>query len=179
MPAPDDDLARDDNGDALTGFYRTAEGVCPDDAPLTAALVALWRGDRILLVFDRHRQRWELPGGMIDPGETPRRAAVRELREEAGIDQETLTFAGYGRCRLARAQRTEYLALYTGSDASHDDRFTPNDEISAICWWDGTQQLTGRLARIDLALARLAKESAPPRTDERGGGETDPPSSPA
>ena len=29
--------------------------------------------------------RWQLPKGLIDPGETPEQAAMREVREEAGI----------------------------------------------------------------------------------------------
>lgn len=32
--------------------------------------------------------RWQLPKGLIDEGETPEQAAVREVREEAGIDTE-------------------------------------------------------------------------------------------
>ncbi len=35
--------------------------------------------------MSRHAGQWALPGGRIDPGETPLEAAVRELDEELGI----------------------------------------------------------------------------------------------
>lgn len=166
MPGMDEELARDDNGDTLTAFARTAEQARPADAPLTAALVALWHDERLLLVFNRHRQCWELPGGMIDPGETPRRAAVRELHEESGILLEALAFAGWARFRLGPEQRTEYAALYTGAAApGDDDHFTPNDEIGAIRWWDGTSPLPGRLNPIDAHLGRLARRLRSPQPD--------------
>jgi 8-oxo-dGTP diphosphatase len=38
----------------------------------------------ITLVFNRYRRVWELPGGLIDPGESARDCAAREFHEETG-----------------------------------------------------------------------------------------------
>lgn len=46
------------------------------------------RDERILMIqtFRFGRFIWELPGGGIETGETPQEAAVRELKEECGMD---------------------------------------------------------------------------------------------
>ncbi|MFD0431882.1 hypothetical protein ACFQ60_45980 [Streptomyces zhihengii] len=58
----DEPLAADGRGNALISFARDGEATPPQDAPVSAALVALWRAGRVLMVFDRYRQSWELPG---------------------------------------------------------------------------------------------------------------------
>lgn len=40
---------------------------------------------QLLLVRSSDGRHWVLPKGHIDPGETPRQAALREVREEAGV----------------------------------------------------------------------------------------------
>ncbi len=50
------------------------------------ALVALYVDGRLLLIRNSYRRGWTLPGGGVDPGETTRQAATRELREELGLD---------------------------------------------------------------------------------------------
>lgn len=59
----DKPLAADGRGNSLISFARGGETAPPQDAPLPAALVVLWRAGRVLMVFDRYRQSWELPGG--------------------------------------------------------------------------------------------------------------------
>lgn len=41
---------------------------------------------RVALIRTSTEGRWQLPKGIIDAGETPEVAALREVREEAGID---------------------------------------------------------------------------------------------
>jgi len=58
----------------------------PDLLP-PRACGALVRDGRILMVHhvEGERTYWTLPGGGIEPGETPEQAAVREVFEETGI----------------------------------------------------------------------------------------------
>jgi 8-oxo-dGTP diphosphatase len=40
---------------------------------------------RVLLVQPTYKQSWDIPGGYVEPGESPREACIREVREELGI----------------------------------------------------------------------------------------------
>ncbi|MEU1311032.1 NUDIX hydrolase [Streptomyces cinnamoneus] len=54
---------------------------------LMGAGVFIQRDDgRILVVHHAKTRRWVIPGGKAEPGETPRQCAVREAREETGLD---------------------------------------------------------------------------------------------
>ncbi len=45
----------------------------------------------IAIISVNPSRRWQLPKGLIDEGETPEIAALREVREEAGIETELLS----------------------------------------------------------------------------------------
>jgi 8-oxo-dGTP pyrophosphatase MutT (NUDIX family) len=54
----------------------------------TASAIVFDDRGRVLLVHHHKLGRWIHPGGHIDPNEDPAQAAVREVREETGIDVE-------------------------------------------------------------------------------------------
>ena len=45
----------------------------------------------IAIVSVKPSLRWQLPKGIVDPGESPEVTAVREVREEAGIETDLLS----------------------------------------------------------------------------------------
>lgn len=65
-------------------------GQIPEEELVYSVVAARCRGQWI---FCRHKSRstWEIPGGHIEPGETALAAAERELREESGAIDFTLT----------------------------------------------------------------------------------------
>lgn len=59
------------------------------DYPLIGVAAVVWKDGRVLLVKRGKAPRqgeWSLPGGRQKLGETVRETAVREVREEAGIE---------------------------------------------------------------------------------------------
>lgn len=74
-------------GVTLAGFVTLHAVSEQDHAEVGAArfAVVLARAPAgITLVFNRHRRVWELPGGLIDAGESARDCAAREFGEETG-----------------------------------------------------------------------------------------------
>jgi len=51
----------------------------------SGVLITDWQG-RVLLVQPSYKPHWEIPGGVVEEGESPRKAAWREVREELALD---------------------------------------------------------------------------------------------
>ena len=149
---------RDDDGNVLVDVRFVAESdleMLECRLPMPASLVVVRFGDSVLMLFNGWCQQWELPGGMREPGETARQAAVRELAEETGIGAVDLDFVAVAECDLRRPSRREYLAMYR-TDLQVAPQLVVNDEALAFLWWDPQSSVTEQMNPIDAEIARRA-----------------------
>jgi 8-oxo-dGTP pyrophosphatase MutT (NUDIX family) len=79
---------------SLAQAVRTgAAGICeivqtpePTAETLASGVLLFDEQDRVLLVDPTYKPGWEFPGGVVEPGEAPARAGIREVAEEIGIE---------------------------------------------------------------------------------------------
>ncbi|MFB7167936.1 NUDIX domain-containing protein [Streptomyces sp. NPDC056242] len=57
----------------------------PTGETVAAGVLLFDEDGRVLLVDPTYKAGWEFPGGVVEPGEAPARAGVREVAEETGI----------------------------------------------------------------------------------------------
>ncbi|WP_207770177.1 NUDIX domain-containing protein [Frankia canadensis] len=75
-------------GDDVPTVIRAVptDGLPPMARPYTAAGALFFdEDDRVLLVDPSYKPGWDIPGGFVEPGESPYAACVREVEEELGI----------------------------------------------------------------------------------------------
>ncbi len=95
----------------------------------------------IAIVSVKPSLRWQLPKGIVDPGETPEITAVREVREEAGVETDLLELietVEYWYQRLQYGKRIRYhkfvhfylLQYRAGNVADHDHEVAESRWVS-------------------------------------------------
>ncbi|MEU6100794.1 NUDIX hydrolase [Streptomyces flaveolus] len=119
----------------------------PAAETLAAGVLLFDEQDRVLLVDPTYKPGWEFPGGVVEPGEAPARAGMREVAEETGIrldevpallvvDWEAPAPPGYGGLRLlfdgGRLGAAEADRVLLPGPELRDWRFVSEDEAAAL-----------------------------------------------
>ncbi|MEM7199309.1 MAG: NUDIX domain-containing protein [Planctomycetota bacterium] len=97
-------------------------------SPACAAAVVVVRRRDVLLVrrgIEPYRGQWGLPGGFQDYWESAEEAAVREVREEAGIEVRLRRLLGVAYTTDDPRKRVN-VVIYLGTPIAHDLR--PGDD---------------------------------------------------
>ena len=105
--------------------------------------------DRFLLVRSRDGRHWVLPKGHIDPGESAEEAAVREVREEAGVVGKIVSRLGVDAYSLPNEEvRALYFLMHFTSECTADEErelcWLPQDEARRTLDFRGSRALLER-----------------------------------
>lgn len=126
--------------------------------PVPTVGVVCLKGAEVLLIrrgTPPRLNQWSLPGGRLEWGETTAVAALRELKEETGVDADLLALidvvdgvfpARPGGDITRHYVLIDYAARWTGGepvagDDAAEARFVSRDEAMALVEWDETRRV--------------------------------------
>ncbi|GAA4842037.1 NUDIX hydrolase [Kitasatospora terrestris] len=161
-------------GRARCPIVRSHEG--PGDT-VAAAVLLFDERDRVLLVDPVYKPFWEFPGGVVERGEAPTDAAVREAAEELGlylepgslrlltVDWEPGTGPGRGGLRLVydggRLGSGAGGRLRLPADELRGWRFVTLDEAAALLPPGRFRRLAAALGARELGELRYLEAGVP------------------
>jgi len=98
-------------------LYQASRFLLQIFRPMTMGVrVLMVREDHILLVKHVYEDRWYLPGGLVEKGETLDTAARREALEEVGATIQDLTL--YGAYTSLKERRNDHVMVFLTHDFS-------------------------------------------------------------
>lgn len=148
-----DYILKDWVGNIFISMTNEDESTLTQYEQLTHCLVVVKVDEDYLLGWNKWRNRWEIFGGCIDKGETPRECIVRECYEELGIDRADFVYLGLMKFLMmpdyfSSEERIEYGGLYGVT--------LENMSIEEIY-----QQINDRDEIVKLSLYRDIKDKEP------------------
>jgi len=128
----------------LSKEKNTEINFSPPKHIISAATIVINEKNEILLIKGP-RRGWEMPGGQVEEGESLKEAAIRETKEESGIDIEVLKFCGVFQNVSGSICNTLFLAKPIGgklttSSESIEVGFFPIEEALVMVTWKNFKQ---------------------------------------
>jgi 8-oxo-dGTP diphosphatase len=125
---------------AVSPYITRLRGHIGHDLLLLPGVSAVVRDDsgRVLLARRSDNGRWSLPAGMVDPGEQPADAVLREVREETGVEAEIDRVGGVATHPVVypNGDACEYLAIWFRCRAVGGAPRADGDESLEVAWFE-------------------------------------------
>jgi len=139
-------------------------GITTMDQVSAGGVAFHWRDSdpEMAIVSVKPSLRWQLPKGIVDPGESPEMTAVREVREEAGIETELVSLietieywnrtVRYGKpVRYHKFVHFHLLQYRSGDVSDHDHEI---EEARWVSFDQAIEMLTFESERREVEKAR-------------------------
>lgn len=113
------------------------ERIGHDPLPLVGVTAVVVKGEKILIGQRADNGAWQCVSGIVDPGEEPADAAVRECLEEAGIVVRATRLAlvqTLPRITYANGDQVDYLDLVFRCEWVSGDPHPADGELTEVGW---------------------------------------------
>ncbi len=130
----------------------------------------VFKNGQVLLTKHSQNKHWSFPKGLIDPGQTSQEAALREVKEEGGVEAEILDKVGYSKyVYTLNGEKifkvvTYFLMKYkSGDPKDHDweveeaDWYTPEEALKQLTFSQDKQLLRKSLEMLESNLFSVEK----------------------
>ncbi|MFK7694484.1 NUDIX hydrolase [Paenibacillus sp. HJGM_3] len=119
---------------------------------VSASVIALNENDEILLIRNPFRG-WEMPQGLMEEGETIEDCAIREVREETGLEVRLTRFCGVYHNRTRDVVNFTFLASPVGgvlrtSAESLEVGYFPMEQVLRLVTWGNFRERIERVFQL-------------------------------
>ncbi len=118
---------------------RFEKGIRREDDGAWGVGALVFRGEELLFV--REGDMWLLPGGRLEPGESPETGAKREVREETGVEIEIVGLGAISEQTFVREGTDDSyeftFATFLGEPVEAHPKTKPNrdgDSVAEVAW---------------------------------------------